>query len=573
MIQQVLNRLFVTQHDYRTPLNTIRARTILPLSSGAGLLLLFMHGFFILNLISQPNERLETYIVIMFPVAWIICFTASYLIQQGRLFFGMILLGGLIVSYNIADIVLSGSMTTGVVFPMIVIYASLAFGRRGAGLAYVYVIAALIAMLVIRSDGRFGTEKIDNLSTIVFFSSINLTVISLMLWLFATSLQIMLNQTNRVISQTRATLTTGQTIARFLNMDELLTEAVDLIRERFALYHAQIFMIDESHGYANLAASTGDQGQALLSQGFQIAIGPRTVVGEVIVAEEARYIPDITKTAYRHPDVLADSRAVLVIPLTVGDAVVGALDVQSTRPNAFSEEDIEALSVMANQVSQAIRNAQLFESQQRNMLQNRRLFLESETNLREIERLNQQLTGESWQEYVNEYGHERFGVRITGDHIERGALEWTPAMQQAAERRRVVTQKDKTSQVMALPITIRGEPIGAIEVRLSESHNPTEVRNLLQAVTERMAFSLENARLFERAQLAAEREQQINRITARLQGLTTIEDVLTTAVDALGNVLDADQGSIRLVARDIIPLKPGPFISLQSDKPPLDGDS
>jgi GAF domain-containing protein len=102
-------------------------------------------------------------------------------------------------------------------------------------------------------------------------------------------------------------------------------------------------------------------------------------------------------------------------------------------------------------------------------------------------------------------------------------------------------------------------------VRLSETHNPGEVRTLLQAVTERMAFSLENARLFEQAQLAAERELQINRITAQLQGLTTIEDVLTTAVEALGDVLDANQGSIRLVAHDILP--PPRTITLSSSEP------
>jgi GAF domain-containing protein len=553
VIQQVFHALFVLRHQYRRPLDAMRARIILPLSSSAGLLLLVMNVVFLLNLVSGRTDRLETYIVVAFPVAWIVCFETSYLVQQGHLFGGMAMLGLLIMAYNMTDVLLSGSMTTGFIFPMVVIYASLAFGRRGTTVSYAYAVAVLIAMLVIRSDGRFGTEAIDNLSTIVFFSGINLTVIALMLWLFTGSLQAMLSQVNRVIGQTRATATTGQAIARFLDMNELLTEAVDLIRERFAFYHVQIFMVDEAHGYAHLAASTGHQGQALLAQGFQVAIGPRTVAGEAISAEEIRYVPDITKTAYRHPDVLSNTRSVLVLPLIAGEDVVGALDVQSTRPNAFNEDTIEAMTIMAHQVSQAIRNARLFESQQRNLLKNRRLFLESETNLREIERLNRQLTGESWQEYISERGQEQFGVQIAGDRIERGPIEWTPAMQQASDRRRAILQEDGNAQIVALPITIRGEPVGAVEVRLSETHNPAEVRTLLQAIADRMAFSLENARLFEQAQLSAERELQINRITARLQGLTTIEDVLTTAVDALGDVLDASQGSIRLVARDILP--------------------
>jgi uncharacterized protein YigA (DUF484 family) len=76
---------------------------------------------------------------------------------------------------------------------------------------------------------------------------------------------------------------------------------------------------------------------------------------------------------------------------------------------------------------------------------------------------------------------------------------------------------------------------------------------VVQAVAERMAVNLENIRLFEQARVTVEREQQINQITARLQGLTSMDDVLATALDALGQALNAEQGTIRLVTRDIIP--------------------
>ncbi len=552
MIQRLLTSLLTVRHDYRTPLNTMRAQIILPFSLGAGTLLLLLNGLMLFNVVVQRSSALETYVLVIFPISWITCFLSVYLIQRGQLHIGLLLLGAIIFGYNFSDVMLSGSMTTGIIFPMGIIYASLAFGRRGAILAYVYTIGLLIVMWIVRSDGLLGTEEIDDLSTIVFFSGVNLTVVGLMVWLFGGTLQTVLDQLNRVISQTRATATTGQTIARILNMDELLTEAVNVIRDRFAFFHVQIFIVDEARNYANLAAATGESGQTLLAQGFQVPIGPRTVVGDAISNRQMQYVPDITQTAYRHPDELADSRSILVIPLEVGEDVIGALDIQSTRANAFTAEDIETMTIMAHQVSQAINNAQLFEAQQRNLLQNRRLFLESETNLREIERLNRQLTGDSWQEYLNEYGYEQLGVKVVGDHVEQGQVEWTNAMQQAADRRRIVMQKDGPDQIVALPISIRGEPIGAIEVRLSGQHNQSEVRNLLQAVSERMAFSLENARLFAAAQLAAEREQQINQITARLQGLTNVEDVLTTAIAALGEVLAAEQGTIRLIGPDVL---------------------
>jgi GAF domain-containing protein len=135
-------------------------------------------------------------------------------------------------------------------------------------------------------------------------------------------------------------------------------------------------------------------------------------------------------------------------------------------------------------------------------------------------------------------------------------------MQQAMSRQRMVSQNEDDEQVLAVPISIRGQPVGAIEVRLPPHQSQAEVRTIIQAVAERMAFSLENARLFDQARTAAEREQQLNQITARLQGLTSVEDVLATAISTLGQALGADRGLIRLVPLDAI---------VSPDTPPGDG--
>jgi GAF domain-containing protein len=132
--------------------------------------------------------------------------------------------------------------------------------------------------------------------------------------------------------------------------------------------------------------------------------------------------------------------------------------------------------------------------------------------------------------------------------MQLSGTEWTQAMRQAVERRRMVSLEDGELRILAVPINVRGLPIGVVEVRLPHHESQSEARHILQAVTERMAFSLENARLFEQARLAVEREQQINQITARLQGLTSIEDVMTTAIGALGELLDAEEGAIRLAS-------------------------
>ncbi len=545
-------RLFAVRYAYRDPMQALRARMALPFSLITALILIVINLLSAVNVIAQRSGEIRSYVLVMFPVAWIIAFLAAYLIQRGRINYGMALLGTLLVAYNLSDALLSGSMTTGLIFPMVVIYFSLSFGIRGTLGAYGYTLLLLV-MVVIRSDGRLGTSKIENISSIAFYSSMNLTITALMLWLFVGNLQQTFRQSTRVITQTRATATIGQTLSRILNLDELLTEAVDLIRDRFALYHVQIFLVDTARNYANLAAGTGEIGEALLAQGFRIPIGSRAVPGQAIETSELCYVEDISQTAYYHPPLLSTTRSELALPLIIGDEAIGVLDVHSTRPNAFSQDDFETLRVLSNQLGQLIHNARMFDAQQQSLLQNRRLFLESETSLREIERLNRQLTGESWRDYITERAPQLFNVQITGHDMQPGGAEWTPAMRQAAERRRIVSQTSGDEQILAVPINIRGEAIGAIEVRLAGQHNQSEVRNVVQAVAERMAVNLENVRLFEQARIAVEREQQINQITARLQGLTSMEDVLATALDALGQALEAEQGTIRLITRDIIP--------------------
>jgi GAF domain-containing protein len=546
-------RLFTVRYAYHDPLQALRARMVLPLSLITAAILMVINVLSVVNVIAPRSSAIRNYMLVMLPVAWGVALIAAYLTQRGRINSGMALLGALLLAYNLADALLSGSMTTGVIFPMVVVYFSLSFGTRGTTGAYGYALLVLLAMVVIRSDGRLGTSKIDDLSSIALFSGVNLTITAIMLWLFAGSLQRTLHQSTRVIAQTRATSTIGQTLSRILNLDELLTEAVDLIRDRFALYHVQIFLADATHSYANLAAGSGAIGEALLAQGFRVPIGSRVVPGQAIETNELCYVEDISQTGYFHPPLLSTTRSELALPLTIGDEVIGALDVHSTRPRAFSLDDFETLRILANQLGQLIHNARLFEAQQENLLQNRRLFLESETNLREIERLNRQLTGDSWHDYITERDPALFNIRMTGHDMQPGGAEWTPAMRQAAERRRIVSQTDGEEQILAVPINIRGEAIGAIEVRLSGQQNQSEVRNVVQTVAERMAINLENIRLFEQARVTVEREQQINQISARLQGLTSMEDVLATALDALGQALDAERGTIRLVTRDIIP--------------------
>jgi len=368
-----------------------------------------------------------------------------------------------------------------------------------------------------------------------------LVVVTVFTRFFATAMQRSAEQTRRSNELLRATALVGQDVSRVLDLNELLTSAVNTIRERFNFYHVQVFLVDEKTDQATLVASTGEAGQRLLERKHQLAVGSRSVIGQVT----ARGEPIMAHNTENDPvhsrnELLPDTRSELALPISDGDRILGALDVQSSRANAFQNEDIQALQVMTNLLATAIRNARLFEAQIRSVEENQRLFIETEANLREIQRLNRQLTHSAWTDFLHG-GNITTGITLESNRIVDD-LAWTDRLTQATQTRQPVTG----GGIIAVPVVLRGEVIGAIEVSADEDMPGSDTLEVVQAVADRLAISLDNARLFEEAQEATVQEQRINAIVAQLQSVSSVDDLLRVTLTELSQSLGAAHGAIRL---------------------------
>jgi PAS domain S-box-containing protein len=148
---------------------------------------------------------------------------------------------------------------------------------------------------------------------------------------------------------------------QILDIRELLTRCVDLIRIHFGFYYAAIFLVDEAGEWAILRAATGEAGLELLKQGHKLGVGSKSMVGWVTANNAARIALDVGEEAIRFDNpLLPKTRSEMALPLRVRGEVIGALDVQSTSLNAFTPEDIQTIQMMADQVAIAIDNARLF---------------------------------------------------------------------------------------------------------------------------------------------------------------------------------------------------------------------
>jgi GAF domain-containing protein/DNA-binding response OmpR family regulator len=176
----------------------------------------------------------------------------------------------------------------------------------------------------------------------------------------------LLEQTNRRARQLQTSAEVSNTASQILELDQLLPRLVDLIKTRFGYDHAQIFLLDEREEYAELRASTGDAGVKLLSMRHKLRKGSASVIGQVIEQSRPIIAADTADAEVIHAPnpYLPDTRSELALPLIIQGKAIGALDVQSNNPNAFTPDDVAALTTLAAQISVAIDNANLYREAQ-----------------------------------------------------------------------------------------------------------------------------------------------------------------------------------------------------------------
>lgn len=413
------------------------------------------------------------------------------------------------------------------------------------GLVLIAVTGLLVTRLTIELAIllRDGAPLIDLLPP--FFVLGGYVTIAITSRFFSESLRRTASRAQRANRLLRGAYEVGQITAQLTDRDALFQRTVELVRDRFAYYHVQIFLVDETREYAVLKASTGDIGQQLLDRGHKLAIASQSVIGRATQLGDPVLISNTEDDpVYAPNELLPNTRAELAVPILDGDDIVGALDVQSMRARAFDSIDVQVLQVIASQISVAMRNARLFEGQIASIQENKRLFLEAEANLREIQRLNRQLTRGAWESFLRGKP-DVSGVTSDAEGI-KPEQAWTPDMVEARQRRRLIARAAETGQVIAVPIVLRGEVLGVIEVTPEQAANPTETAEMVEAVAQRLAISLESTRLFEEAQATTLQEQRINTIVGRYQSANTVDELLQITLSELSESLGAEFGTIRL---------------------------
>lgn len=329
----------------------------------------------------------------------------------------------------------------------------------------------------------------------------------------------------------------SRAIAGEQNLDRLLPLITRLVSEKFGFYHIGIFLVDETNMFAVLRASNSDGGQRMLARGHRLAVGQVGIVGYVSKTGTPRIALDVgaDATFFNNPD-LPLTRSEMALPLKVRNKIIGVLDVQSTQPAAFNENDINILSILADQVAIAIDNA--------------RLFGEAQRALDEVQSVYNQFTQQEWSAVSRQLGgigyiHSLSGGRDIDEFIQ------TDAIRAALRRGEVVVvtpQSEDEDPAIAMPVKLRNQVIGVLNVKSPIKGHVWSVDeiNMVQAVSDRLALALENARLFNQTQRRAATERAIGDVSSRLSASSDIDDILRLTVEELGKLLTNSEIAIQI---------------------------
>ena len=346
-----------------------------------------------------------------------------------------------------------------------------------------------------------------------------------------------------------------------LDLTELMRSAAQLIHKRFGFPFVHMFSVHPNRRTIEYEAGSGRRSKRL--QGFAFSLDDQQGIipwvartGETVLAnnllDEPRYRPS--------PLPPRDIHSELCVPLVFDGKVIGLLDIQTERANAFTEEDQVIFEAVADNIAVAIHNSDLYHTEQW-----RRRVADS---LREVAGLLSDNVGldESLQAILTELGHnlpiDISAIWLLGDQdiylaacsncnintLEQARYdhpEASEAMMSALLASEPIIRKsgdplwpmgiaagfgtDYSS--IAAPLRIGDQPLGVITLaHHTAGRYGHEAQNMLSTFASYAAVAIENTRLYDEAQEQAYASAALLQVAQAVVSLSNLDEILDTIV-------------------------------------------
>ena len=158
----------------------------------------------------------------------------------------------------------------------------------------------------------------------------------------------------------------GRALTSILELDKLPDEAVQLIQERLGYPYVHLFSVHSGRRLVIYLTGSGRRSQAMHDREITYNLdAPQGIIpwvarnGQSVLANDVNLDPRYIPTSLPPEDTLSE----LTIPLIFGGEILGVLDIQSDKTNAFNVKDLPVFEAVAASLATALRNATLYRSE------------------------------------------------------------------------------------------------------------------------------------------------------------------------------------------------------------------
>lgn len=333
-----------------------------------------------------------------------------------------------------------------------------------------------------------------------------------------------------------------------LDLDRLLTSVTDIVKQVVPFDLFAILLYQEKSQGLKIRHAIGHREEVVrsliipLGEGIS---GAAAQLREPILVEDVRQDP-------RYLNALDAVRSELAVPMVTHRKLVGVIDLQSTRPRAYTEEDRRIMRLIANRVAASIENARLYRRLDR---QNRTLktlasVSQEFSSILDLDELLGKIAGslrgliyydafsiylvDAEKQLLRHRFSVRYDQRVNLDNIplgkgitgaSAGARAPVRVQDTAKDPRYIASHPDIRSEI-AVPLIVQDRVVGVLDLECERVGNFTEDHETtLSLLAPQIASSVENARLYEELAQREDRMGQDLKAARKLQRVLLPRDV------------------------------------------------
>lgn len=372
-------------------------------------------------------------------------------------------------------------------------------------------------------------------------------------------------------------------VAAVLDVDELSHQIVTRIRETFNYYYVALFLLEPGTHTLSRRASAAAKGVYTDTVLDKISLG-EGLIGYAAQSGQEILANDVTsEPRYRHVDVLPYTRAEIVLPVRIGDRLLGVLDVQSERRNAFDETDVLVLRALADNLAIALEHARLYGDLKRRAEQLSTIgeisqaivsILDPDTLYGQIvtsihERLGYQSVhlftiDPARRKIIHRVGRGPQGQHLTETGIAydleppRGIITWVARHNETVLANDVHSDPrfdpsegvkfGETRAELVIPLTFGQAVLGVLDIRSDRTGAFTEDdRALCETLARSIAVAVRNATLYHTERWRRQVTDSLREVVGLLSANLSLDEVLDAVLTQIERILPCQVAAIWLL--------------------------